>query len=386
MKLQAPLPEGLTLSSTGELAGTPTSAGSYEIVVTATDSGSGVTATATFTLTINAAGTVEAPTASLTPGSVEKGTEVTLSTATSDATIYYTTDGTEPTASSNVYSGAITINEAVTIKAIAVKAGYVDSTAASFAYTIATHTVSYDANGGSGEIPTDSGTYSNGNPVTVQFTPEPTRIGYNFAGWATSATAESAEYTQGGTASFAMGTADVTLYAVWSEIDRAVIYNANGATGGSAPQDVTPYSAGVTVTVLGNTGSMEKTGYTFTGWSTESDATEASYLAGESLTASDRVTLYAVWVPYTYTSSWTTITITGYTGTETIVTVPETIAKLPVTEIGASAFAGNTVMTTVAIPDSVTALNGASFRGLYGIGNSKLWSRQSAKVYVDQCV
>ena len=57
------------------------------------------------------------------------------------------------------------------------------------------------------------------------------------------------------------------------------------------------------------------------------------------------------------------VTITKYTGTETAVTVPETIAKLPVTVIGSNAFAGNTVMTTVAIPDSVTALNGASFRG-----------------------
>ena len=168
-----------------------------------------------------------------------------------------------------------------------------------------------------------------GDTVTVQFTPEPTRAGYVFAGWAASATAATADYTQGGTTSFAMGTENVTLYAVWSEIDRAVIYNANGATGGSAPEDTTPYSAGVTVTVLGNTGSLEKTGYTFTGWSTESDATEADYVVGESLTAADRVTLYAVWVPYTYTSNGTAITLTGYTGTETIVTVPETIAKLP---------------------------------------------------------
>ena len=47
-------------------------------------------------------------------------------------------------------------------------------------------TVTYDANGGSGEVPTDSATYSNGNTVTVQFA-ELTREGYSFAGWATSA-------------------------------------------------------------------------------------------------------------------------------------------------------------------------------------------------------
>ena len=57
------LPAGITLLSTGTLTGTPTETGSYEIVVTATDGNSGTTANATFLMTINAAGTVEAPTA-----------------------------------------------------------------------------------------------------------------------------------------------------------------------------------------------------------------------------------------------------------------------------------------------------------------------------------
>ncbi|MGE5701090.1 MAG: S-layer homology domain-containing protein, partial [Clostridia bacterium] len=79
---------------------------------------------------------VATPTASPAGGAVAAGTTVALSTSTTGATIYYTTDGTTPTASSNVYSGPITVNSAMTIKAIAVKAGMTDSTVMSERYTI----------------------------------------------------------------------------------------------------------------------------------------------------------------------------------------------------------------------------------------------------------
>ena len=46
-----------------------------------------------------------------------------------------------------------------------------------------------------------------------------------------------------------------------------VTYNANGATSGSVPTDSTGYGRGDSVTVLGNSGSLVKTGYTFAGWS-----------------------------------------------------------------------------------------------------------------------
>lgn len=79
---------------------------------------------------------VEAVTASPAQGAVEQGTLVQLATATADAKIYYTTDGTVPTASSTEYTGPIQINAATTIKAIAVKAGLANSAVAEFAYTI----------------------------------------------------------------------------------------------------------------------------------------------------------------------------------------------------------------------------------------------------------
>lgn len=89
-------------------------------------------ATATYTLAAPCA----TPTFSPVAGEVEKGTTVTISTETDGATIYYTTDGSTPTASSSVYSSAITINTAQTLKAIAVKDGMANSEVASASYTI----------------------------------------------------------------------------------------------------------------------------------------------------------------------------------------------------------------------------------------------------------
>jgi len=79
---------------------------------------------------------VAAPTFSPAAGEVAAGTTVELATTTDDATIHYTIDGTDPTSSSPTYSSAITINEDMTIKAIAVKDNWDDSDIASAEYTI----------------------------------------------------------------------------------------------------------------------------------------------------------------------------------------------------------------------------------------------------------
>ena len=89
------------------------------------------------TFTIKAKEVVATPAFSISGGEVEEGTQVTISCATSGATVYYTTDGSAPSTSSAKYTGAITVSKAMTIKAIAVKDGYyTNSQVASATFTI----------------------------------------------------------------------------------------------------------------------------------------------------------------------------------------------------------------------------------------------------------
>ncbi|MBQ4063327.1 MAG: chitobiase/beta-hexosaminidase C-terminal domain-containing protein, partial [Bacteroidaceae bacterium] len=60
---------------------------------------------------------------------------VTISAEEDGATIYYTTDGNDPTEESDVYSSPIVISETTTLKAIAVVAGYNNSAVAEATYT-----------------------------------------------------------------------------------------------------------------------------------------------------------------------------------------------------------------------------------------------------------
>jgi len=136
--------KSMTISTTTEgISGGATfsSAGTHEVTFT------GITA-ATTSITIvftpgsenvrlddiELKGLMAAPQFSVPAGGVTAGTSVTLS-ATEGATIYYTTNETTPTSSSTVYTSAISIDEDVTIKAIAIKDGK-SSSVGSATYTI----------------------------------------------------------------------------------------------------------------------------------------------------------------------------------------------------------------------------------------------------------
>ena len=80
---------------------------------------------------------VAAPTFSPGGGSYTGAQSVTIGTATSGATIRYTTNGSTPTSTSGtVYSGAVSVASSLTLKAIAYKSGMSDSTVSTASYTI----------------------------------------------------------------------------------------------------------------------------------------------------------------------------------------------------------------------------------------------------------
>ena len=77
-----------------------------------------------------------APTFSPAAGTYSGAQSVTISDATSGATIYYTTNGTTPTTSSTQYTGPITVGSTETLEAIAVITGDANSAVTSGTYTI----------------------------------------------------------------------------------------------------------------------------------------------------------------------------------------------------------------------------------------------------------
>jgi uncharacterized repeat protein (TIGR02543 family) len=75
-----------------------------------------------------------------------------------------------------------------------------------------------------------------------------------------------------------------------------VTYGGNGATGGNVPVDSNVYSEGQTVTVLGNTGSLVRTGYSFGGWNTQAAGSGTTYSTGQTFVmGTANVALYAQW-------------------------------------------------------------------------------------------
>jgi len=92
-------------------------------------------ATASYTVTPAAA----APTFSPAAGTYTTTQTVTLKSATSGATIYYTTDGSNPATSATAikYSAPVTVSKTETLEAVAKAAAYVNSALATAVYTIA---------------------------------------------------------------------------------------------------------------------------------------------------------------------------------------------------------------------------------------------------------
>ena len=155
--------------------------------------------------------TVATPTFSVEEGEVESGTSVTITCATPGVKIYYTTDGTDPTASSTEYTSAITVTEVVTIKAIAVKDGMNDSAVASAGYTIKETVATPAFSVAEGEV-------EKGTEVTISCATEGAKIYYTKDG--SEPTVSSTEYTEAISIRY---TVTIKAIAVKSGMDNSIV-------------------------------------------------------------------------------------------------------------------------------------------------------------------
>ena len=146
-----------------------------------------------------------------------------------------------------------------------------------------TYTITYNANGGSGAPGKQTKTY--GKTLKLSTT-KPTRTGYTFQGWGTSASG-SVVYAAG--ANYTANASD-TLYAIWKANTYTVTYNANGGSGAPSNQTKT---YGVTLKL--STAKPTRTNYKFLGWGTSAASTTVAYAPGADYTGNSAITLYAIW-------------------------------------------------------------------------------------------
>jgi alpha-tubulin suppressor-like RCC1 family protein len=108
--------------------------------------------------------TIKAATPQMAPGGGTYTTaqSVTISTATSGASLRYTTDGSEPNASSTLYTAPVNVATSTTLRAKAFKTDWVDSNAATAVYTMSFGTLSAPV-----MSPSPPGTYLSSVEVTL---------------------------------------------------------------------------------------------------------------------------------------------------------------------------------------------------------------------------
>jgi hypothetical protein len=151
---------------------------------------SGMTDSAVSSATYTIQQRVATPAFSPGGGTYTGSVTVTISDATSGATIHYTTDGSTPTTSSAVYTTPLTFTQTTTLKAMAAATGMTNSAVASATYTIRFTLTASKTNLGSGTVTsspagincgsTCSASYVSGTTVTL--TANPAFLS-GFGGW-----------------------------------------------------------------------------------------------------------------------------------------------------------------------------------------------------------
>ena len=151
-------------------------------IATAVGYGNSAVVSRTYTINLPAA----MPTFSQRTGNYVGAQTVTISSTTSGALIYYTTDNSTPTSDSARYTGPLTLSQTVKLKAIAIARGYSTSAVGSVLYNITQVTASPT-------LSPSSGNYTQSQTVVISSTTVGATVYYTTDG--STPTSSSTQYT-----------------------------------------------------------------------------------------------------------------------------------------------------------------------------------------------
>jgi uncharacterized repeat protein (TIGR02543 family) len=193
-------------------------------------------------------------------------------------------------------SGSYTPSQSVTLYAL---------------WTAGQYSYSYNVNGATTGSPSAaSGTFTTGGTaITLATQNTLARTGYTFNGWSTTQNDVTTKVLNSGSLTIS---APVIFYALWTAINYSVSYSVTGADSGTAPTDSGNYNISQSAAVKSNTGNLVKAGYTFNGWTINSDGSGTVYQPGNSYVfGSQNVTFYPKFTPNTYVITYNTNGATG---------------------------------------------------------------------------
>ena len=211
--------------------------------------------------------------------------------------------------------------------------------------TLSEFTISFEENGGSEVTDIVALTGS-----TIIEPTSPIREGYTFSGWYIESTLQN-EYTF-----TTMPSSSITLFAKWTANQYTISFETNG--GSLIDPIVQDYDS-----IVLSPQNPVLMNYRFEGWYLDEQLTELYEFT--TMPARD-ITLYAKFVyaipeGLQYLIQTEEVIITGYTGVERNIILPETIDLIPVTTISGYAFQGSYVQS-VQLHHNITTIEGYGFR------------------------
>lgn len=152
---------------------------------------------------------------------------------------------------------------------------------------LASYTITYYANGGSGSVPGQQTKYY-GRSINLASSPVPTKTGYTCTAWNTNSSGTGTTYSLGGSYT---ANASVALYARWTANTYYVYYDANGGENAPATQSFT-YASGAAI----SSSIPTRAGYRFINWKHTFNGSDTYFNPGDTIpTSYGTFTLVAQW-------------------------------------------------------------------------------------------